>query len=103
MTTSRLVGGKTEAQTAQLLSGDRPVKQVFLTVLETPPFTLELVTLSASVEQNQSTSIEVMAQRRDGFAGDIKLTAEGFSAGREPLSKRFEGGEATLKASEPLG
>jgi hypothetical protein len=100
---SGLVDGKTVTRTAEPLSGDQPVKQGFLTVLETPPFTLELVTLSASVEQNQSTSIEVMAQRRDGFTGDIKLIAEGFSAGREPLSKSFEGGEATLKGSEPLG
>src|SRR5207248_1913450 len=67
------------------------------------PFTLELVSLSATVEQEQSVKLEVLAQRRPGFMGEIKLSAEGFSAGRDPLTKSFDVKEATLKATEVLG
>jgi hypothetical protein len=44
-----------------------------------------------------------MAQRREGFTGEIKLTAEGFSAGRDPIKKSFDLGETTLQANESLG
>src|SRR5439155_3950201 len=96
MMATAIVGGKTVAQTAEALSGDKPAKEAFLTVLDAAPLTLELVTLTASLEQSQSAAIEVMPQRREGFTGDIKLSAEGFSEGRDPISKSFEVGEATL-------
>ncbi|HYV29334.1 MAG TPA: hypothetical protein VFA77_17510, partial [Candidatus Eisenbacteria bacterium] len=103
MMATAIVGGKTVAQTAEALSGDKPAKEAFLTVLDAAPFTLELVTLTASLEQNQSAAIEVMPQRREGFTGDIKLSAEGFSEGRDAITKSFEVGGATLKGSDALG
>ena len=103
LTASAVVGGKTVTRTAEPILGEKPVQEAFLTVLEASPFTLELATLSASVEQNQSTIVEVLAQRREGFAGEIKLSAEGFSAGREPVTKSFDVTETTLKAGETLG
>ena len=89
LTAHAVVAGKTMTRPAGPLSGDRGVKQAFLTILDRAPFLLEPVTLSASLDQNESTTIEVMAQRREGFTGEIKLTAEGFSAGRDPLQEKF--------------
>jgi hypothetical protein len=103
LTASGIINGKTVTVTAAPLNRDKAVKQSYLTVLETAPFQLELLTLSIVLEQGQSGTIEVLAQRRDGFTGDIKIVAEGFSAGREPLSKAFDGGEAMIKATESLG
>jgi hypothetical protein len=97
------VGGKPITRTAEPLSDDKPVREAFLTVLEPPPFTLELVTLSASVEQNQSATVEVLAQRREDFPNEIKLSAEGYSAGKDPITKSFDVGEVTLKPAESLG
>src|SRR6185369_9715718 len=95
--------GKKTARTAEPLSGDKPVRNAFLTVLDSSPFTLELMTLSASIEQQQSARVEVLAQRRDDFTGEIKLSAEGFSAGKDPITKSFDVKEVTLKAGETLG
>ncbi|HZO84369.1 MAG TPA: hypothetical protein VFC26_04100, partial [Verrucomicrobiae bacterium] len=86
---SGTVGGKTVRRTAEALSGDKPARQSFLTILDAAPFTIEPITLSADIEQNGTTRIEVMAQRKEGFTGDIKVTAEGFSAGRDPITKSF--------------
>ena len=44
----------------------------------------------------------MLGQRKEGFTGDIKLTAEGFSAGREPITKSFDMREATLKGAEAV-
>jgi hypothetical protein len=103
LTATAAIGAKTVMLPAEPLNGDKVAKQAYLTVLEAGPFTVELATLSAAVEQNQPATIEVLAQRRDGFTGDIKIVAEGFSAGREPLSKSFEGGDAVIKSTETLG
>ena len=100
---SGMAGGKTITRTAEPLSGERGVREAFLTVLDAPPFTLELMTLSAMVEQLQSVRIEVLAQRRDGFLGDIKLSAEGFLPVKDPITKSFEVADVTLKGSETLG
>jgi len=103
LTASSTAGGKTTTRTAEPISGDKAVRGAFLTVLDSPPFTLELMTLSASVEQEQSAKLEILAQRREGFAGEIKLAAEGFAAGKEPITKSFDTKETTLKAGETLG
>jgi hypothetical protein len=103
LTASGVIAGKTVTVTAEPLIGDRVVKQAYLTVLEAVPFTLELATLNASPEQNQSATVEVLAQRDEGFTGDIKIIAEGFSAGREPISKSFDGAEAVIKGADSLG
>ena len=97
------IAGKTVARSAEALLNDKPVKESFLTVLDTAPFTLDLVTLSADIEQNRSASVEVMAQRREGFAGEIKLSAEGYSTGKDPITKSLNVAEMTLKPAESLG
>ncbi|PYJ00858.1 MAG: hypothetical protein DME25_19615 [Verrucomicrobia bacterium] len=103
LTASGVIGGKTVSVRAEPLIGDKPVRRAYLTVLETAPFRVDLATLSATLEQGQSTTIDVLAERREGFAGDLKLVAEGFEAGRDPLSKSFDGGEAVIKGGETLG
>jgi hypothetical protein len=100
VTASASIAGKTVTVPAEPVSGDRVVRQGYLTVLEATPFTLELATLNAAAEQNQSATIEVVAQRREGFDGEIKLTTLGFNAGREPLSKSFNGGSGAIKGGE---
>ena len=98
-----VAGGKSITRAVEPLSDDKPAREAFLTVLEPPPFTLELVTLSASVEQNQTATVEVLAQRREDFPNEIKLSAEGYSAGKDPITKSFEVAELTLKPTESLG
>ena len=100
---SGVIGGKNVTVPAEPLNGDRAVRQGYLTVLDAVPFSLDVTTLGVAMEQNQAGSIEVFAQRKDGFNGDIKIVAEGFSAGREAASKSFSGGEAVIKAGETLG
>ena len=100
LTATGTVGGKPTTRTVEALAGDKAVRQGFLTVLEAAPFTLELVTLSSAIEQNQAGRIEVVAQRNEFFTGDIKLTAQGFSAGRDPITKSFDVREATLKGTD---
>lgn len=100
---SGTIGSKTVRRNAEALSGDKAARESFLTVLDTAPFTLEPVTLSAALEQNESARIEVMAQRREGFTGDIKLTAEGFSAGRDPITKSFTVSEGVINSTQTVG
>lgn len=97
------IAGKAVSVSAEPLNGDRAVRGGFLSVLEPVPFTLDVTTLGVELEQNQSGAIEVFALRRDGFAGEIKLVAEGFSAGREPATRSFGGAEGVIKAGESLG
>jgi hypothetical protein len=100
LTATATVGGKPVIQRAEPLAGDKAARQGFMTVLEAAPFTVELVTLSTTIEQNQTGRIEVLANRKEGFAGDIKLTAEGFSAGKDPITKSFDVREATVKGMD---
>jgi hypothetical protein len=94
-----IAGQKVVRQGKPQASG-RAVREAFLTVLEKPLFTIEPITLSARVEQNQSTDIEAAVERQDGFAGDIQVTAEGFSAGKEALTRNVELQPVTLKAGD---
>jgi hypothetical protein len=57
----------------------------------------------ANIEQNQSGNIDVLVDRRNGFNGEIKVTAEGFSAGRDPITKSFDLQPLTIKAGETRG
>lgn len=100
---SGTVAGKTVRRNAEPLSGDKAARQGFLTVLDTAPFTIEPITLSAALEQNETGRIEAMAQRREGFTGDIKLTAEGFSAGRDPITKSFTVSEGVITSTQTMG
>jgi hypothetical protein len=103
VTATAMIGGKPVTVGAAPLSGDKAVRQGFLTVLEAVPFDLELLTLSLNLEQNQSGTVEVFAQRREGFTSEIKLTTEGYAAGREAIGKNFDGGSGTIKANETTG
>jgi hypothetical protein len=93
----------TRGRAAQATPSDEPAKEAFLTVLDQPPFTLELATLTAALEQDQTATIDVVAQRRDGFTGEIKLSAEGFSAGRDPITKSLDVPAVALKGNESQG
>jgi hypothetical protein len=44
-----------------------------------------------------------LIERRDGFSGEIKVSLEGFSAGREPATKSFDFQPVTIKANESSG
>ena len=66
-------------------------------MLEATPFTVDWVTLSAQLEQNQSTALQAEVQRRNGFSGDIKVSLEGFSSGADPLTKSLDVQPVTLK------
>jgi hypothetical protein len=103
ITASGLVGGNEFSRVAEPLAGNQPARQAFLTVLDEAPFALELLTLSASIEQEQTAAIEVLILRRDGFDGEVKLFAEGFSAGREPITKSFDAPEVVVKGNEAMG
>jgi hypothetical protein len=98
------IGGKSVSRSAETILNDKLVKESFVTVLDSAPFTVDLITLSADVEQNRSSTIDVMVQRREGFMGDVKLTAEGFSAAaKDPITKSLTVTDVTLKPAESLG
>jgi hypothetical protein len=52
------------------------------------------------MDQVQSGNIDVLIHRRPGFDGDVKLSAVGFSSGREPITKSFEVKEVTVQAKD---
>lgn len=95
--------GQNVRHEAQILANEKAVKAAFLTVLEAAPFTVASATLMSSIEQNESGTIDVLVERRNGAKGDIKITPEGFSAGREPISKSFEVQPLIIKADETRG
>lgn len=103
VTASGVIAGKSVTLPASPLNGDAAVRQGYLTVLEAVPFTLDAMTLGIGAEQNQAGTIEVFAQRQEGFTDEIKLVTEGFDAAREPLSKNFDGGGGVIKANESVG
>jgi hypothetical protein len=88
---------------ATAFSGDKGVKAAFITVLDTAPFSVAPATLLSSIEQSQSGKIDVVVERRDPFAGEIKITPEGFSTGREPITRSFEFQPLVIKANESRG
>lgn len=83
--------------------GDRAVKAAFLTVMDSAPFSIAPATLMTSIEQSHEGTIDVLVERRDGFTGEIKVAAEGFSSGREPITRSFEFQPLTIKANENRG
>ena len=98
-----IVNGKNVRRAVEPLSGDKAAREAFITVLDAAPFTIEPISLSADIEQNGTARIEVMAQRKEGFTGDIKLNAEGFSAGREPITKSFTVSDGLIAATQNVG
>ena len=103
MTGMGMIAGKTITRTAEGLLNDKPVRESFLTVVETAPFTIDPITLSQEIEQRRSADFEVMVQRREGWTGEVKLTAEGYASGKDVITKSFTVGETTVKAGEMTG
>ena len=100
LTASGVIGGQKVVREGRPQANGRTVREAFLTVLDKPAFTLEPITLSASMEQNQSAAVELLIHRHNGFTGDIQVTAEGFSSGKEPLTRNVELQPVTLKAAD---
>jgi hypothetical protein len=96
------IEGTVHSHAAEPASGENGVVQEgLLTVLETPPpFTIGLMTLSLVMDQGQSGTLDVVVHRREGFNGEIKLLPEGFSSGREPLTRNVAVDPVTLKPGE---
>ena len=97
---SGVIGGQPVRRQGKPQASGRIVREAFLTVLDKPSFTVEPISLSARVEQNQSTAVEVQVQRHNSFLGDIQVSAEGFSSGKEPLTRNVEFQPATLKGAD---
>ena len=99
---SATVGGKEVTRAATAIApaeaAEKAFKQGFLSVLGDAPFTLDALSLAASMDQLQSGTIDVFVNRRAGFTGDIKLTAVGFVNGRELITKSLDVKELTVKA-----
>lgn len=98
-----VIDGKAVTHSVSTFAGDRAVKSAYITVLEAAPFLIHSGNLLATIEQDQSVNLEALIERRDGFNGEIKVSLEGFSAGREPATKSFEYQPVTIKANESLG
>lgn len=94
-----VIDGKKIRRLAQPKSGGREVKEAFLTVLEAAPFAVEPLTLSASVSQGESTTVEALLTRRADFTGEVRVAVEGFSAGREPISRSVATKAVTLQGN----
>jgi hypothetical protein len=98
-----VVNGKTVTHRVATYEMDRRVKASYVTVLEAEPFLIHSGNLLATVEQNESMNIEALVERRDGFEGEVKVTLEGFSAGRDPATRSFDFQPITIKGNESRG
>lgn len=108
-----IIGGKREVRPVASVSGVKPlardkrgraiktdgkaVAAAYLTILEAAPFTIDWLTLSADIEQNQTAKVVAELKRRTGFSGDVKITVEGYAAGNEAINRNFDVKEETLK------
>jgi hypothetical protein len=95
--------GNNVRKPVKAFAGDRAVKQGFVTVLEPSPFLVHSGQLFATVEQDQTVNLEALVERQSGFAGEVKISLEGFSAGREPVTKSFDYQPITVKGNESRG
>jgi hypothetical protein len=98
-----LINGKMITRKVQTFAMDQPVKAAYITVLDQAPFLIHNGELLAALEQDQSVNIDALIERRDGFNGDVKVSLEGFSAGREPATRSFDYQPVTIKANESRG
>jgi len=103
LSASGLIRGKPARRGAQPISGDKGAKAAYLAVLEAAPYSIEPASLLASAEQSQMANLEVAVERGAGFAGEIKIVPEGFSAGREGPGKSFEFQPLVIKPGETRG
>jgi hypothetical protein len=74
----------------------RPDDEGFITVLDTPPFVVDVLSLLAEADQGQAATVEVQVQRAPGFTNEIQLTAEGYSLKGEPITNNIEISAASL-------
>ncbi len=99
---STTVGGKELKQAASAIAPqdltEKTFKQGFVSVFDAAPFTLDALTPGAGMDQLQSATIDVLIDRRPGFTSDIKLTAVGFTGGRDPITKSLDVKELTVKS-----
>ncbi len=94
-----IIEGKRVERPVQATSGDRPAREAWVTVLDKPSFSVEWISLNGQVEQNQSSTLLAKIRRHDGFAGDVKVSVEGFSAGKDSISRSVEVQSVTLKTN----
>ncbi len=95
-----VMNGKLATRTAQASGNSRENNEGFLTVRDTPPFTVSFLSLGAEVEQEQSTTVEAVIQRGNGFDGAVTVSLEGFSSDRESISRSVSVDSVTLKPGE---
>jgi hypothetical protein len=98
-----VLNGKTVTHAVSSFAADQPVKAAYITVLEQAPFLIHNAQLLATLEQDQTVNIDALIERRDGFNGEVKVSLEGFSAGREPATKSFDYQPITIKGNESRG
>jgi len=98
-----VLNGKSVTHNVSSFAGDQAVKAAYITVLEQAPFLVHNGQLLANIEQDQTANIDALIERRDGFNGEIKVSLEGFSAGREPATKSFDFQPITIKENESRG
>jgi len=94
-----VLDGRRLSRSAQPRVGERTPREAFLTVTEPAPFGVEVVTLAAEVNQGSSADVEVRVERRGGFQGEIRLSAEGLPRGVSAGDVRLENSRsrATLR------
>lgn len=104
------IGGKAISKRVQPLgiatppsTTDKPVRAAYLTILEEAPFRVEPLTLATTIEQDRTGEVELVIERSEGFMGDITISAEGFSTGKDPITKSFDMTAATVKAGSSRG
>ncbi|MCG9126321.1 PPC domain-containing protein [Candidatus Poribacteria bacterium] len=68
-------------------------KEILLTVMEAPPFTLEVADIDINVVHNKTTNFHVIAHRKEGFNDAIALNVAGIPG-------RVSGGKATIPAGK---
>lgn len=99
---STVAGGKELSKAASAIApqaqAEATFKQGFLSVFDTVPFTIDALSLAASMDQLQAGTVDVLVDRRAGFTGDVKLTAVGFVNGREQITKSLDVKEVTVKS-----
>jgi hypothetical protein len=98
-----VVGGKNVTVPVKAFATDRAVKDGFVTVLESSPFLVHSGQLLATAEQDQTVDLQALVERQNGFAGEVKVTLEGFSAGRDPIAKSFDFQPIIVKGTEDEG
>lgn len=100
---SSVVAGKTVSHPVKTFAGDRAVAAAYVTVHEAAPFMIHAGQPMATVEQNQSVNLDAYLERRNGFAGEVKISLEGYSAGREPVTRSVDYQPLTLKGTDTRG